>query len=74
MKYYLVIIQNKNTQAVYEYSTFDAALATFHNELGYRGEGRTSTMCLIIDERGSTIKKDYWEAPVVVEPTEETEE
>lgn len=74
MKYYLVIIQNGNTQAIYEEEDYDTALSQFHSELAYRGDGRTSTMCLIIDGRGGTIKKDYWERPVIPEESNEEEE
>lgn len=60
--YLLAIRQNKSTNALYSYPTLDAALAAFHNELAYRGEGRTSTMCAILDEYGTTVRKEYWEA------------
>ena len=64
MKFYLVIVQNNSTQAVYAYDKLDDALAAFHVELAYRAEGRTSTMCLITDYQGSTIKREYWEKEV----------
>ena len=60
--YQLAIRQNKQTNALFSYSTLDEALAAFHNELAYRGEGRTSTMCVILDEYGTTVRKEYWEA------------
>lgn len=58
--YYLVIIQNQNTQAVYVYESLDTALSVFHSELAYRGEGRNSTTCVIINAIGETIKTDHW--------------
>lgn len=60
--YYLAIIQNASTKALYSYPTLDAALSAFHTELAYRGNNRTSTMCLIIDGYGNTVKKEYWQA------------
>lgn len=59
--FYLAIIQNDETKALYSYPTLDEALSAFHNELAYRGGGRTSTMCLIIDKFGTTVKKEYWQ-------------
>ena len=58
--YYLVIVQNSNTQAVYAYESLDTALSAFHSELAYRGEGRTSTTCVIINATGEVIKTDFW--------------
>lgn len=60
--YYLVIVQNGNTQAVYAHNSYDSALAAYHNELAYRAEGRTSTLCVILDEYGNTIKQELWRA------------
>ena len=60
MKYYLVIVQNNQTQAVFAHTGIDQALAAFHNELAYRAESRTSTLCVIIDEYGNTVKREYW--------------
>ena len=60
--YYLVIVQNGNTQAVYAHTSYDSALATYHNELAYRAEGRTSTLCVILDGYGNTIKQELWRA------------
>lgn len=62
--YQLAIRQNKSTNALYSYADLDAALAAFHTELAYRGEGRTSTLCVIFDEYGNTVKKEIWEASV----------
>ena len=60
--YYLAIVQNGTTQALYAYSNYDAALAAYHSELAYRAEGRTSTLCVILDEYGNTIKQELWRA------------
>ena len=58
--YYLAIVQNGTTQALYAYSSYDAALAAYHSELAYRAEGRTSTLCVILDMYGNTMKQEYW--------------
>lgn len=60
--YYLAIVQNGTTQALYAYNTYDAALAAYHSELAYRAEGRTSTLCVILDMYGNTMKHEYWTA------------
>ena len=70
--YYLLIIQNageNSTQAVYQYSNIDDALSVYHNELGYRGQGRNNTACVIVDENGFTIYRDSWHK--YVEPVEQ---
>ena len=48
-KYYLVIIQNDEAQAIYKYDSYNEALAAYHNELAYRAEERTSTRCAILN-------------------------
>ena len=60
MKYFLAIVQNKETCALYSYDTYDEALAAFHSELAYRGEGRNSTFCLIFDENGQVLYTEAW--------------
>lgn len=65
MKYYLVKIQKNAdgvTQGVYAYDSYDAALVEFHSELAYRNVNRISTVCVIIDERGNTVKKETYGA------------
>lgn len=69
----LVTLQNDSTTVVYKYDDLSAALAAFHAELAYRGEGRTSTMCAILNRAGEVIRKERWEAPAV-ETVEEPEE
>lgn len=69
--YYLVIVQNENTQAVYSYATENEATAAFHSELAYRAEGRTSTKCAILDSHLHMLRQEEYIAPVQIsEPTE----
>jgi hypothetical protein len=60
--------------AVYKYDTLDAALAQLHNELAYRAEGRTKTVCVILNSIGELVKREAWKAPVnepePIEPVE----
>lgn len=63
--FYLVIIQNDASRAVYKYDTLDAALAQFHNELAYRAEGRIKTVCVILNNIGELVKREDWEAEAV---------
>jgi len=65
MRVYLVIVQNDSTAAVYGYDDYDSALTAFHTELAYRGEGRDSTMCVIINSEGAVIKQELWQREVV---------
>ena len=60
MNYYLAIIQNDDTCAIYKYSDYDEALAKMHSELAYRGSGREETLCVIIKGDSSIPKMDYW--------------
>ena len=60
--YYLVIVQNNETQAVYRYSTYNEALAAYHAELAYRAEGRTSTKCAILDNNLSCVRQEVYTA------------
>lgn len=72
--YYLVIIQNDTTQAVYSYETVDAAMSMFHTELAYRGDGRNRTVCVILNKNGELVKREFWERPVELTQTEESDE
>lgn len=72
--YYLVIVQNENTQAIYSYATEIEATAAFHTELAYRAEGRTSTKCTILDNDLLAIRNDKYVAPVTEPNTEEPQE
>lgn len=60
MRYYLAIIQNNETCALYAYDTYDAALSAFHSEMAYRGEGRTSTLCIIFNSSGDVLYSEAW--------------
>lgn len=62
--YYLVIIQNDSSQAVYAHSTLDSALSSFHAELAYRHEARTKTVCTILNNNGELIKNEVYELHV----------
>ena len=69
----LVKLQNDSATVVFTYNNYSDALAAFHSELAYRAEGRTSTMCAILNRAGEVIKRERWEAePVVEETIEET--
>jgi hypothetical protein len=60
MKYYLAIIQNDSSQAIYSYETKDAALAAFHAELAYRAESRMSTKCMLFDSDLVVIRAETY--------------
>lgn len=64
MKYYLAVVQNDSTQALYSYSTLDEALAAFHTELAFQGEGRDKTLCIIFDSNGSRIRSEMWQRSI----------
>lgn len=59
--FYLAIMQNDETQALFRYDTLDAALAAFHTELAYRGDGRNKTVCAILNRIGEVVKRECWE-------------
>ena len=69
--YYVVIIQNETTPAIFGYNSFEEANAKFHTELAFRAEGRTSTHCAIVTSDLSFIKSESYVAPVNTEPVEE---
>ena len=72
--YYLAIVQNDTTNALYTYNTFEDALAAYHQELAYRAEGRTSTKCAILDNDLHMLRQETYIAPVsdnTEEPNEE---
>ena len=69
--YYVLIIQNKNTQAVFRYDSLEDAYAKYHTELAYRAEGRTSTKCAILTpDLGVLLRDEYIAEPSTEEPTE----
>lgn len=71
--YYVAIVQNDETQALYRYNTYEEALAAYHTELAYRAEGRTSTRCVIFDSELRTMRAEVYTAPVP-EPNAEPNE
>ncbi len=58
--YYLIIIQNNTTSAIYAHNNYDSALVAFHNELAWRGIDRTRTVCVIMDESGMVLRNEIW--------------
>ena len=68
--YYLLIVQNNNTPAIFGYESYDAVKAAYHTELAYRAEGRTSTKCMILNSDLNVLERESWDAPVVSEPNE----
>lgn len=62
--YYLIIVQNDTTQAIFSYSSLDAALSRYHTELAYRADDRTSTKCAILDSDLSEIRCEVYTKPV----------
>ena len=72
--YYLAIIQNNTTNALYAHNTFEDALAAYHTELAYRSDDRTSTRCVIFDSDLRTLRAEVYEKPVDTTPTEEPQE
>lgn len=71
--YYLIIIQNDDTQAIYRYNSLDAVMAAYHTELAYRAEGRTSTKCAILDSDMCVVRSEVFTAPTP-EPNTEPEQ
>lgn len=69
--FYLAIIQNDTITALYVYQTIDEALAVFHTELAYRGDGRNKTVCTILNRVGDAIRTDMWERQVTTQASEE---
>ena len=62
--YYLAIVQNDETQALYRYNTYEEALAAYHTELAYRAEGRRSTKCAILNSDLQMIRQETYTAQV----------
>lgn len=59
--YFLAIIQNYSIPAFYSYQTRSEAMARFHSELAYRHESRTSTVCILYDQKGNELEHDYYD-------------
>lgn len=62
--YYVAIVQNDETQALYRYNSYEEALAAYHTELAYRAEGRRSTKCAILDGDLQMLRQETYIAPV----------
>lgn len=58
--YYLIIVQNDETQAMYRYESYDDALVAYHTELAYRAEGRNSTKCAILDDGLKILRQETY--------------
>lgn len=71
--YYLAIVQNNETQALYRYNTYEEALAAYHTELAYRAEGRRSTKCAILNGDLQMLRQEIYTSPVS-EVSDNTEE
>lgn len=71
--YYVAIVQNDETQALYRYNTYEEALAAYHTELAYRAEGRKSTKCAILNGDLQMLRQETYIAPVS-DNTEESNE
>ena len=61
IKYYVAIVQNGSTQALFAYDNIDNALEKFHDELRYHAETRSSTLCIVFDQSGGIIRNELWE-------------
>ena len=72
--YYLIIIQNGVSQAIYAYETLDSALSAFHSELAYRNDARTRTVCTILNSDGEMLKNEVYNKSVQEEIVEEPDE
>lgn len=62
MEYYLVTIQNNDTQSVFRYANLDDALRAYHAELAYRAEDRTVTKCIILNSDLWPVKSEVYRA------------
>lgn len=71
--YYLAIVQNDETQALYRYNSYEEALAAYHTELAYRAEGRRSTKCAILNGDLQMLRQEIYTAPVSENTEEPTE-
>lgn len=71
--YYLAIVQNDTTNALYSHNTYEEALAAYHTELAYRAEARKSTKCAILDGDLNMLRQEIYTAPVSENTEEPTE-
>lgn len=79
--YYFINIQiledGTSPKTIAEYDNFDDADAQLHYEMWYAKSNKDnfkSIKCLILNERGNTIKLDIWDKPVPIPVEEETNE
>ena len=70
-KFYLAVIQNETTSALFSYDSQDVALAAYHNELAYRASSRTSTKCALMNDELEVIKRESYYAPTESEEVTE---
>lgn len=67
--YYLVIIQNDTTPAIYSYTTYEDALSRYHTELAYRSDERISTRCAIFDRNMTMMRSEVYSKQIETEET-----
>ena len=58
--YILLVIQNGTTPTMTTYTDWNSATAAFHQEMAYRHESRTSTVCVIFNYDGNELKRDVY--------------
>ena len=64
MSFRTLFIQNRDTTVSYIHETFNEAAALFHQEQGYRAEGRNYCYGVIYDENMMEIKKEIYDKNV----------
>jgi len=62
--FYVAVVSNVTTCACYYYSTKSAAMAKYHTELANRDSGRTSTVCIVFDDKGMIIASGRYDQTV----------
>lgn len=65
--YILLTIQNGSTPTMLTYNSWDAATAAYHQELAYRHESRTSTVCVLFNMEGVELRRDVYIKEVEME-------
>ena len=58
--YILLVIQNGSIPRMTTYDSWNAVTAAYHQELAYRHESRTKTVCVIFNYEGSELKRDVY--------------
>ena len=70
MNYYVLEVSNGDSRikgkAVYEYATYNEAVATFHQKLAtaMKSDLYTSELVVVMDETGRVFKTERYVAPV----------